>query len=92
MIEAIIYYIANKFLHSGHMPNLLKTAIATRLLKKQQLDSNELCNYQSTYIELVLFVKSDRALYSVHIYRYLVTHRSQLSVTLSVWILSLSQL
>ena len=44
----IIHYIVNvnKSLQSGHMPNLLKTAIVSPLLKKKQLDSNELCNYR----------------------------------------------
>ena len=41
----IIHYIVNKSLQSGHMPNLLKTAIVSPLLKKQ-LDSNKLCNYR----------------------------------------------
>ena len=41
----IIHYIVNKSLQSGHVPNLIKTTIVSPLLKKKQLDSNELCNY-----------------------------------------------
>ena len=88
VVIPIIHYIVNKSLQSGRMPNLLKTAIVSPPLKETIGLQQTL--QLSTYIKLVFFVKSHWALCIFA--NTWSPHRSQLIVTLSVWIPSLPHL